>query len=57
MRGAVVCGVEQTVTPQRRPSMMFLMRFFFRTVLLSLLMRLLGGFAPILRRLLRLVWR
>lgn len=37
--------------------MMFLLRFFFRTVLLSLLMRLLGGFAPILRRLLRLVWR
>lgn len=36
---------------------MMVLRFLFRTVLLSLIVRLLGGFAPILRRLLRLVWR
>ena len=35
---------------------MLVLRFLFRTVLVSLILRLLGGFAPILRRLLRL-WR
>lgn len=35
---------------------MLVLRFLFRTVLLSLVVKLLGGFAPILRRLLRL-WR
>lgn len=35
---------------------MLVLRFLFRTVLMSLLVRLLGGFAPILRRLIRL-WR
>jgi hypothetical protein len=36
--------------------MLVLMRFLFRSVLVGLVMRLLGTFAPILRRLLRL-WR
>jgi hypothetical protein len=35
---------------------MLVLRFLFRTVLASLILRLLGGFAPILRRLIRL-WR
>jgi len=35
---------------------MLVLRFLFRTVLTGLLLRLLGGFAPILRRLIRL-WR
>jgi hypothetical protein len=35
---------------------MLVLRFLFRTVLVGLIMKLLGGFAPILRRLLRL-WR
>jgi hypothetical protein len=35
---------------------MLVLRFLFRTVLLNLALRLLGGFAPLLRRLLRL-WR
>lgn len=35
---------------------MLVLRFLFRTVLMSLIVKLLGGFAPILRRLIRL-WR
>jgi len=35
---------------------MLVLQFLFRTVLAGLILKLLGGFAPILRRLIRL-WR
>jgi hypothetical protein len=37
--------------------MLLLLRFIARTVLLGLVTRLLGAFFPVLRRLVRLVWR
>jgi cytochrome c biogenesis protein CcdA len=36
---------------------MFVLRFLLRTVLLGVLTRLLGAFLPLLRRLIRVIWR
>jgi hypothetical protein len=36
---------------------MSILGFIFRAILLGIVTRLLGAFAPLLRRLLRLIWR
>jgi hypothetical protein len=36
---------------------MMILRWIFKTWILAFVMKLLGGFFPIIRRLLRLVWR
>jgi hypothetical protein len=57
VRAAQRRAITSITSPEPPVPLMILLRWIFRSVILTLLMKLLGGFFPILRRLLRLVWR
>ena len=57
-RVAVLRRGGQATFSSQTPGLMFLLRFLFRSILLTLATALLGRFLPILRRLLLLIgWR